>query len=110
VNIGKSNAALGMTASGETCQNHGCDDDFTQRRPTGAAPRHTRHQPGNQLPTAQQGQREERGAMGIKVEPREQEAARAQDRENGSTASVAGASTKDEEKLGVSSRRALGHG
>jgi hypothetical protein len=64
---GKSDAALGMTASGETCQNSGRDGDFSTRGPTGAVPRHTRHKPGNQLPTAQQGQREEHGATGIKA-------------------------------------------
>jgi hypothetical protein len=70
VNIikGKSDAVLEVTASEETCQNPGRDGDFTPRRPTGAAPRHTRHKPGNRLPMTQQGQREERGVMGIKAE------------------------------------------
>jgi hypothetical protein len=65
---GKSDAALGMTSSEETCQNSGRDGDFTPRRPMGAVPRHTRHERGNQLPTAQQGQREERSVTGIKAE------------------------------------------
>jgi hypothetical protein len=51
VNIiqGKSDVALGLTASRETCRNPGRDDEFTLRRPTRVVPRHTRHKPGNQL-------------------------------------------------------------